>query len=106
MISTRTIEEVTTRLVQTYKPLEIYLFGSYAWGTPHKDSDLDLMIVVEALAKTRHEMLVKGHSVLIGMDVAKDLLLYTREEFDERAEDKMTLCYQVKREGRRIYAKA
>ena len=23
----------------------IYLFGSYAYGTPHKDSDLDLFIV-------------------------------------------------------------
>jgi len=26
---------------------QIYLFGSYAYGTPHKDSDLDLYVVLK-----------------------------------------------------------
>jgi predicted nucleotidyltransferase len=26
---------------------EIYLFGSYAYGTPHKDSDIDIYIVMK-----------------------------------------------------------
>lgn len=34
MISPETLEEVKNRLVKTYAPLEIYLFGSYAWGNP------------------------------------------------------------------------
>ena len=26
---------------------QIYVFGSYAYGTPHKDSDLDLYVVIK-----------------------------------------------------------
>ena len=40
------LEEVTRRLVKELDPEEIILFGSYAWGTPHKDSDIDLFIIV------------------------------------------------------------
>ena len=37
------IKEIITRTV----PVEqIWLFGSYAYGTPHKDSDLDLYVVL------------------------------------------------------------
>ncbi len=42
------MEDVKNRLVRAYNPLTIYLFGSYAWGTPTEDSDLDLVIVVVA----------------------------------------------------------
>ena len=47
MISQEVIEEVKNRLIKTYNPIAIYLFGSYAWGTPNEDSDLDLLIVVD-----------------------------------------------------------
>ena len=40
------LQEITERLVKEFQPEEIILFGSYAWGTPDKDSDLDLLIVV------------------------------------------------------------
>ena len=47
MITNEVIEEVKNRLVKTYDPLAIYLFGSYAWGTPTEESDLDLVIIVD-----------------------------------------------------------
>ncbi|MDR0610151.1 MAG: nucleotidyltransferase domain-containing protein, partial [Planctomycetaceae bacterium] len=35
--------DILTRIIVETVPVEqIYLFGSYAYGTPHKDSDLDL----------------------------------------------------------------
>jgi predicted nucleotidyltransferase len=37
------IEVVINRLAEVYKPREIYLFGSYAWGQPGQQSDLDLL---------------------------------------------------------------
>lgn len=106
MISAEKIDAVKSKLVQTYNPLEIYLFGSYAWGTPTEDSDLDLLIVVETYHLTRRKMLREGHLTLIGMDISKDLLLYSKEEFEELLTDKMTLCYQIKHEGQLIYAKS
>ncbi len=44
MIEKKVIDEVKNRLVNTYNPIAIYLFGSYAWGIPTEDSDLDLLI--------------------------------------------------------------
>lgn len=40
------LKEVTLRLVKELNPEEIILFGSHAWGTPHKSSDIDLFIIV------------------------------------------------------------
>lgn len=33
-------------LVEAYDPLRLYLFGSYAWGAPHWNSDLDFCCIV------------------------------------------------------------
>jgi predicted nucleotidyltransferase len=46
MVTKDLLEEVKNRLV-TYNPIAIYLFGSYVWGKPTEDSDLDLLIVVD-----------------------------------------------------------
>lgn len=41
------IAEIIRRIVAELDPEEIILFGSYAWGTPGKYSDLDLFIVAQ-----------------------------------------------------------
>jgi predicted nucleotidyltransferase len=42
-----TLNEIVRRLVADYKPEKIILFGSYAYGEPHADSDLDVLIIKE-----------------------------------------------------------
>jgi len=42
------LREVVTILRADYEPEEVILFGSYAYGSPHRDSDLDLFIVKES----------------------------------------------------------
>jgi len=100
------IEEVTKRLVATYNPVEIYVFGSYAWGHPDEESDLDLVVVVDALSKDRYHALVDGFKALSDLSLSKDLLLYTKDEFREDSNNITTLSYRVKREGKQIYARA
>jgi len=42
------IEKLKPKIIEALKPLKlskIILFGSYAYGTPNKDSDVDLYIV-------------------------------------------------------------
>jgi len=56
MIDYEIIEKVKNKLVTTYSPLEIYFFGSYAYGTPDEESDLDLLIVVSEAESDRHAM--------------------------------------------------
>jgi len=39
------IQDIVDRLVAEYKPQKIILFGSYAYGNPDRDSDIDLLII-------------------------------------------------------------
>jgi predicted nucleotidyltransferase len=39
------IHEIVRRLVAEYAPQKIILFGSYAYGQPDEDSDIDLLII-------------------------------------------------------------
>ena len=106
MITTKTIEEVKKRLIDTYNPLEIYLFGSYAWGKPDEESDLDLLIVVESFKNNRYQDLVLGHKALMDMSLSKDILLFNKKEFELKSKDISEFCYKVKNLGKKIYAKA
>lgn len=39
------LSEIVEKLKSEYKPLKIILFGSYAYGNPVEDSDIDLLIL-------------------------------------------------------------
>jgi uncharacterized protein len=105
MIEKQTINAIKDTLVRVYHPLKIYLFGSYAWGTPTEESDLDLLIIVSRSTKQSYERAVKGYNALRDMTIPKDILVFTKKEFDDRSSDITTLCYKAKHEGKVLYAK-
>lgn len=39
------IDKIVRKIVDGYSPEKIILFGSYAYGEPNPDSDLDLLII-------------------------------------------------------------
>jgi uncharacterized protein len=39
------LEKIVSELVRVYRPEKIILFGSYAYGRPSADSDLDILII-------------------------------------------------------------
>ena len=43
MVAREDIQAVTDDIVQEFAPLQVILFGSYAYGTPTEDSDVDLL---------------------------------------------------------------
>jgi uncharacterized protein len=81
MVTQSQIQQLVNGIVQGYKPEKIYLFGSYANGTPTKDSDIDLFIVKETDKRRIHR----------GSDVRKsikdyiapmDIIVYTPKELE------------------------
>jgi predicted nucleotidyltransferase len=105
MITPEIIEEVKNRLVNVYQPEAIYLFGSYAWGHPDEESDLDLLVVVRQSDEKSHKRSLPGRRALWGLNIAKDIMVYTQDEFNERVIDPTTLIYKIKTKGRVIYAR-
>lgn len=106
MLNESVIQEVTNRLVKTYDPLKIYLFGSYAWGHPDEESDVDLLIVVEKADKKSYKRAIAGFDALFGLGLSKDLLVLTNDEFEDLAYQKSTLIHKIKEEGKLLYARA
>jgi len=78
------IELLKKEIVEKLKPLnpeKIILFGSYAYGNPTKDSDLDIC-VVEKNYKNRFQEKQKIRELLKDIDLPKDILNPTLEEYE------------------------
>lgn len=100
----QTIQEITRRLVDFYRPVRVYLFGSAARGDSGPDSDLDFCVVVRD--DTPVEVFRAGASrpALAGISVAADVVPWRRTDFEQRAAWVMaSLPATVIREGRVLY---
>lgn len=106
MITKDVIEEVKNRLVKVYDPVAIYLFGSYAWGTPTEDSDLDLLVVVEDSDEKDFKRSIPGQMALFGLGISKDIIVFTKEEFNLKLKDVTSLSHKIEKYGELLYAKS
>lgn len=97
------LQEMTRRLVNEFDPEQVILFGSYAWGTPTKDSDVDLMVIVSESDETEYQRMVRGLMCLEGMGVSKDVSVKTRAEFDFFAPVVASLEAAIVRKGKILY---
>lgn len=93
------LEEVVRRLVEGLQPDQIILFGSYAYGQPTEESDLDLMIVVSESSEPPHRREQRAYACVGAIGVSKDLLVLTREEFERQAQVATSLARRVKEKG-------
>ncbi len=83
--SKKLILRVAKRIAEQYEPKKIILYGSYAYGEPTQDSDVDLLIIKNT-DKRLIDRWIEVKKLL--RDVAQSLpvspLVYTEEEIDER----------------------
>lgn len=97
------LDEVSRRLVAEFQPEQIWLFGSYAWGQPDEDSDLDLLVVVRSSDETPVRRAQRAHRCLRGLAVAKDVLVKTRAELERFRYVRSSLEAEILERGRLIY---
>lgn len=97
------IQEIVDKIVREYQPEKIILFGSWAWGAPHEDSDVDLLIVKES-SRPRIERAREINSLLFPTNVPLDLLVYTHEELEQSINHSRNLFLEdVVQNGRIVY---
>lgn len=98
------IERIVQRLVAALSPERIYLFGSQARGEAGPDSDYDLLVVVPASTLPRYRRDQAAFEALLGVGVAKDVLVLTHDEFERQRTVVCSLPATVEREGVLLYA--
>lgn len=77
--------EVIDKLREEYRPIKVILFGSYAYGKPTENSDIDLLILKDT-DKSRAERFVEVKRILYDpkLGIIISPLIYTPEELEER----------------------
>ena len=97
------LREITRRLVAEFQPEQVILFGSHAWGTPHQDSDVDLLVIVPHSDEKPVQRAVRGHRCLKGLHVSKDILVKTRAEVERFRHVHASLECQILERGKVLY---
>lgn len=98
------ISEIKEKIVKELDPEKIILFGSYAWGTPTDDSDVDLFIVKE-MQESRRKKQTELRKKLFRLGVPMDIIIYTPQELKYRIDLKDFFFEKIINSGKQIYAK-
>lgn len=105
MVAQQVLEEVTRRLVQSFKPTRIILFGSQARGTADDRSDVDLLVIC-SVEGDRGDLALAMDRALRGLGLARDIVVLTPEEFEMDRHIPGTIARPAWREGKVLYDSA
>jgi len=89
-------EKIVAQIKNKYPPAKIFLFGSCAFGTAQKNSDIDLCIVMDTKDKRR---LLKDLYYNIDSEKPVDFLLYTPAEWERCISDKTSFANKIFHSG-------
>jgi predicted nucleotidyltransferase len=92
------------RLVDVFRPEQIYVFGSQALGTPGPNSDIDILVVVDHIEEPMYRLDRQRYGVLEPFRLPIELLFITQSDFERRLPAVASLPATVAREGRLLYA--
>jgi predicted nucleotidyltransferase len=99
----RKIEEVARKIAREFDPERIILFGSWAWGEPGPDSDVDL-IVIKGTENTR-ALAREIDGSLFPRPFPIDLLVYRPDSIEKRKNMGDPFITDLLLRGRLLYAR-
>ena len=104
MVDTKAIQDFRDQIVEHFKPQKIILFGSYAYGAPSVDSDVDILVILPFEGKNA----LKSAEILIKTNprFPVDLITRTPEEVKNRLAMGDFFVKEVLAKGRVLYEAA
>jgi predicted nucleotidyltransferase len=90
------------RLVTGLHPHKIVLFGSYSYGTPTADSDVDLLVIMDTTARPV-ERYLRVSRLLRPRPFPLDLLVKTPEEIAQALAREDAFVQEITTRGRVLY---
>jgi predicted nucleotidyltransferase len=100
-----TLPQAIERIVSALKPEKIILFGSYAYGNPNHDSDVDLLIVTETNGDNK-ELYRAASLALRPRPFPVDIIVKTPKEIDEAIQggkDNSFFIREIVKKGKILY---
>ncbi|MBC8393023.1 MAG: nucleotidyltransferase domain-containing protein [Deltaproteobacteria bacterium] len=96
------IKNISSQIIQKYKPIKIILFGSAARGEYDQVNDLDFLIIKQDVPSYGLERM-RELDKLIERNIAADMLVYRPDEFEKRINLGDPFIKTILQEGRVLY---
>jgi len=98
------IKKIADKIKKAVDPEKIILFGSYGTGNQKKESDLDILIIMNS-SLPRYKRAVPVYKALAGILIPKDIMVYTPEEVEEWKDVPQAFITTAVSKGRVLYEK-
>lgn len=102
-IDSEVLKEIVGKIVNSLHPEKVFLYGSHAYGTPHDDSDIDLLVISNDTTISTRAQAVKVYQALHGMLVPVEVKVDTKEVFIRRSGWTNSIERIVAEKGRVLY---
>ena len=99
------IEAIVANIRDAYQPEKVFLFGSYAYGTPDQDSDSDLLVVAQK-ALSRRQIKEISRDLFEETHVSVQIIAVDSEEFNETKDVIGGITYPAVKYGKLLYEKS
>jgi predicted nucleotidyltransferase len=94
------IRRYARQIAERFHPEKIILFGSYAYGHPHEDSDVDLLVIMPARNQLDQAFKIRWQ---LPAPFAMDLLVCTPKEMKWRLEEGESFLTEITSKGKVLY---
>src|SRR2546423_9463384 len=99
-IPMRVIRRFARQVAERFQPEKIILFGSYAYGTPHADSDVDVLVVMPARNQLDQAVRI---SLAIDPPFPLDILVRTPKNLRWRLDEGDSFLREIVSKGKVLY---
>src|SRR5882762_5489194 len=101
MIGMDQIESLSRQIAAEFRPQRIVLFGSYAYGEPTHDSDVDLLVVLPFTGRpVRKAIEIRSR---VRPKIPIDLMVRTPDQLADRIEQGDWFMREIVEKGRTLY---
>lgn len=94
------IRRFARQIAERFQPHQIYLFGSYAYGTPHAESDVDLLVVMPASDVVNMAIRI---SLAFDRPFSFDLIVRTPKQLERELRDEDWFLREIVEKGKLLY---
>lgn len=97
------IRRYVREIVERFRPDKVILFGSFAYGKPHRDSDVDLLVVMPCPDEVSQAIRIR---LALETPFPMDLIVRTPTNLRQRIKDEDWFLREITARGKVLHEKA
>jgi predicted nucleotidyltransferase len=99
----RAIRRFARQVAERFEPDQIILFGSHAYGAPHADSDVDILVIMPT--RNQHDQAARIRGA-VEAPFPMDLIVRTPKSLAWRLADRESFHTEIMTKGKVLYEKS